>query len=297
MNDGFDFRDIIDEAEDIVMVTKAWPLSSPGPEIVYVNKAFTDLTGYSAAEAIGKNPRMLQSSGTDPAATSEIRTALESKESIRKIIKNFHKNGDEYWLDMNIIPLRNNAGEVTHFAAIERDITDQVILQLELERQSATDPLSGLLNRRAFNSVLDATTAKVIKTEGIYSIIMIDLDNFKWVNDTYGHDAGDHVIKSISVLCQRVFREQDHICRYGGDEIVVLLPNVRRKEAISVAERVRIQIDDLSVVTAGYDISVMASLGVSAFCGNDDQFLAVLKRVDNALYQAKADGRNRVRFN
>ena len=144
----FDFKDIIDEANDVIVVTKAFPITAPGPEIVYVNNAFTELTGYSSDEAIGGDPRMLQSTGTDPETRKIVRTALQKQEPVRVAIKNYSKSGEGYWLEMSILPLKNKAGEVTHFVAIERDVTESKELEFKLDRLSRHDPLSGLLNRR-----------------------------------------------------------------------------------------------------------------------------------------------------
>jgi len=127
----FSIEDVVRFANDIVIVTEADPLDEPGPKIVYVNEAFTRLTGYAKEEVLGKTPRVLQGPDSAPETRAEIRRALEKKEPIRTTIVNYSKSGEKYWLDINIIPLKNSKGEVTHFAAIERDLT--VIKQAEEE--------------------------------------------------------------------------------------------------------------------------------------------------------------------
>lgn len=124
MEKEFSLEDVVKFANDIVIVTESYPLDEPGPKIVYVNQAFTDLTGFDPEEVIGKTPRILQGPDSDPKTMAEIRTALEKKEPVRTAIVNYSKSGRKYWLDINIIPLKNRNGEVTHFAAIERDLTD-----------------------------------------------------------------------------------------------------------------------------------------------------------------------------
>ena len=124
MEKEFSLEDVVKFANDIVIVTEAYPLDEPGPKIVYVNKAFTDLTGFAPEEVIGKTPRILQGPDSHPETRAEIRAALKNKEPIRTVIVNYSKSGRKYWLDMNIIPLRNSNGEVNHFAAIERDLTE-----------------------------------------------------------------------------------------------------------------------------------------------------------------------------
>jgi PAS domain S-box-containing protein len=124
MKIDFSIEDVVKFANDIVIVTEAYPLDDPGPKIVYVNEAFTRLTGYTEEEVLGKTPRILQGPDSDPKVRAEIREALISKKSIRTTILNYSKSGKQYWLDLNIIPLKNKNGEVSHFAAIERDLTE-----------------------------------------------------------------------------------------------------------------------------------------------------------------------------
>ena len=124
MEKGFSLEDVVKLANDIVIVTEAYPLDEPGPKIVYVNKAFTDLTGFAPEEFVGKTPRILQGPDSDPRTRAEIRAALKNKEPVRTVIVNYSKFGRKYWLDLNIIPLKDSNGEVTHFAAIERDLTE-----------------------------------------------------------------------------------------------------------------------------------------------------------------------------
>lgn len=136
MENAFSLEDVVKFANDIIIVTEAHPLDEPGPKIVYVNKSFTDLTGYSPDEVIGKSPRILQGPDSDPQTRLEIRQALEKRHSVRTAIVNYSKSGRKYWLDINIIPLRNPSGEVTHFAAIERDLTDIKKAEEEIKKKN-----------------------------------------------------------------------------------------------------------------------------------------------------------------
>ena len=167
----FSFQQIVDAAKDVVIVTKADPIDPPGPEIVYVNKAFTELTGYTPDEVIGKTPRLLQASGTDADSRQAIKQALRNHQPVRVTIKNYAKSGREYWLDVSILALRNAAGEVTHFVAIERDVTEQKEFEHKLETLSRTDPLTGLLNRRALELRFDQ-----LHREGFQTLALVDLD-------------------------------------------------------------------------------------------------------------------------
>jgi len=136
MEKDFSLEDVVRFANDIVIVTEAYPLDPPGPKIVYVNQAFTNLTGYSPEEVIGKTPRILQGPESDTNARAAIRAALNKKEPFRTVIVNYSKSGRKYWLDINLIPLKDHKGNVTHFAAIERDLTDIKKAEEEIKQKN-----------------------------------------------------------------------------------------------------------------------------------------------------------------
>lgn len=290
----FNFRDIVEFAKDVILVTKAHPIDDPGPEIVYVNKAFTELTGYSYEEIVGKNPRILQSSGTDIETTREIRRGLEQKIPVRVTIKNYSKTGKEYWLDLSILPLSNPQGVVTHFVAIERDVTEQINLRNQLEILSRTDPLTGLLNRRVFDEITKNEFSRYKRNQEVYSLLMLDIDYFKLVNDKYGHPAGDAVLKSTSELCESNLRSHDEVARIGGEEFCVFLPNTNKEVAYEVAEKLRKIISNTSIPSHSDDISITVSIGVSEVTNTDSDYTDILERVDENLYKAKRAGRNQV---
>ena len=290
----FDFKDIIDEAHDVIVVTKATPIAAPGPEIVYVNKAFTELTGYSFDEAVGGDPRMLQSVDTDPETKAKIRRSLRKQEPVRVTIKNYSKTGESYWLEMNILPLKDAAGKVTHFAAIERDVTESKELELKLGQLSRHDPLSGLLNRRAFDEAIELELSRYFKTENTFSVLALDLDHFKSINDKYGHQAGDRVIQEMSETCKAMFDDIGLVARTGGEEFTILIPGMDAQTAEQLAKQLCKKVADLTVKTDIGLIKFTSSIGVSEVGLHDKITTQILVRADKALYEAKNSGRNRV---
>lgn len=290
----FNFKDIIEETQDIIIVTRASPLDEPGPEIVYVNKAFTRLTGYTAEEAIGNNPRMLQTEATDKASRDKVRQALERGEATRVTLKNTGKTGDEYWLDMSILPLRNEAGEITHFAAIERDVSDQKRLEQELDRLAKKDPLTGFLNRRAFDEIIDHEFSRFLRNFKGFSILFIDIDHFKSINDRNGHAIGDEVLENFANVFELIFRPYDSIARFGGDEFCILLTETALEKAINSAERLRQVVEKSIFSITDESVKVTISIGVSEVKYSDTHYDEVIQRADRALYLAKENGRNQV---
>lgn len=295
MNDyDFDFQQIVEAANDVVIATKAAPIEPPGPEMVYVNEAFTRLTEYTFEEAVGRSPRILQSSDTELATKRTIKQALQDQASVRVTIKNYSKSGRQYWLDLSILPLRDATGEVTHFVAIERDVTEQKLLEEKLEALSMTDSLTGLLNRRCFEQNLAREFSRCKRQGGGYALLMLDVDHFKSINDSFGHQVGDLTLKTLAKRCQQNLRAHDSMARLGGEEFCVLLPLADTQAAFRVAEKLRTSIANQAFSHDGLEVAVTISVGLSQWDAADGDALSALERADKALYEAKQTGRNRI---
>lgn len=290
----FSFEDIVDNVNDVILVTRAQPLENGGPEIVYVNKAFTMVTGYAAEHALGSTPRMLQGPETDPQARARIRAALQAGRMVRTEILNYDRNGRPYMADLNIVPLYGPAGDITHWVAIQRDLTEQKAHERLLLELATTDSLTGLANRRQFLFRTREELARAGRYDKPLSLLTFDVDHFKRVNDRYGHGVGDQVLREIAQVCREQLRECDVLARIGGEEFAAVLPETPGQGALVAAERLRRAVEGRGFLIAGVPVRVTASFGVSGRQPGDRDPLVILGRADSALYVAKRNGRNRV---
>ena len=293
------FSQIADSVNDILIVTTP-DLDPPGPIILYVNPAFTRLTGYSAAEAIGSTPRILQGPGTNIATRAIIRTGLKAGQPVHEKILNFAKSGAPYWLDLHIVPLRDANGTITHFAAVERDVTMDKRRLDELEHLADRDTLTGIPNRRAFfraaasnveNAAADAKWAIGPKRP---CLAFIDVDHFKLVNDELGHVVGDAVLCGVAECLTENVRRLDMLGRIGGEEFAVCMPAVTLQEATALAERLRRAVAGTQMATPKGPVTITVSIGVACL-KNGESITELTDRADEAMYAAKRAGRNRVR--
>ena len=290
------FQALVENTNDVIMVLDATPFSAGGPKIAYVNPAFEKLMGYRADEVVGQNPKFLQGPATDDETRSQIRQAMRDNKSIRTQILNYAKDGNELWLDINFVPLFDENGSLAYYAAIERDLTEHKKLQFALEDMARTDGLTGLANRQAFLGRANGEFSRARRYSRSLSVIMIDIDHFKSINDQYGHAAGDQVLRQLGRQCQRELRDSDFLGRIGGEEFALLLPDTPKDNTLYVAERMREQLSKTAItLDNGITLTITASFGVAAMIDEDADFNAVLHRADVAMYDAKHGGRNQVK--
>lgn len=290
------FQSLIQTTTDVVMVTDARPQDAGGPRIVYVNPAFEQLMGYPAAEILGQSPQILNGPETDKHTRYRIRKAMREGKNIRCEILKYAKDGQPRWLDVNLQPLRNSNGEITHFACIERDLSRYKKIERQLANMALFDSLTGTLNRPAFYQHAEKEFARSKRYYRPLAVIMLDIDHFKSINDRYGHSGGDQVLQIFAEACQEVIRSTDIMGRVGGEEFALLLPDTPLKSAFSLAERLRERINKYPYLAGDMLIEVTASLGVAELQQDDTDFRALLNRADSALYEAKHAGRNQVKI-
>jgi diguanylate cyclase (GGDEF)-like protein/PAS domain S-box-containing protein len=201
--------------------------------------------------------------------------------------------GQEMWGDCVIAPVFEADGSTGGYVAVIRDVSVEHINTQELIDAALTDPLTGLHNRRGLEGRSEALHFRPGGAPVTQVWIMVDIDHFKRVNDTYGHEAGDEVLKAVAEALRSTARGADLVARFGGEEFVLVLPDTSAELAVRIAERLRLAIETLSTDVGGQVIRVTASFGVAQRAAQDSQ-LEVLERADAALYSSKKDGRNRV---
>ncbi len=199
------------------------------------------------------------------------------------------KTMEAIWFDLStrIIDLDGELALYTTF----KDMTENKQKEEELFTQASTDPLTGLFNRRQFELMSSAQVALAKRHKTAYCVIMLDIDHFKKVNDTYGHDAGDEVLKYIALVLKTSLRESDILARYGGEEFILFLPHTSPTEGYHVAERLRISVEQSNIFANDLVLNVTISLGLSI--STDTNLATVVKEADTALYESKTSGRNK----
>ena len=278
----------IEASSQAIMITNA------KQEMVYVNPAFCKMTGYAEDEILGKTPRLLQGAETSEATRVAIREAMATNKPIRAEILNYHKSGKPYWLDLSIVPVRDDEAEVTHYVAIEVDITERKQAEHEIARIAMEDHLTGLANRRAAEDRLELEWGRARRDHGSFAVAIVDIDRFKLVNDQYGHQVGDLVLQHVATGMLGNLRGGDWIARWGGEEFIVCFHDMDRRGAMTAAERLRKHVKGNSITLPQGELSTTVSMGVSLYGSEHTDIASMLAQADALLYEAKHAGRDRV---
>jgi diguanylate cyclase (GGDEF)-like protein/PAS domain S-box-containing protein len=255
-------------------------------KIISLSSAFVHNSGYTKQELIGQTHSLLQHPDMPSEIFEQMWRQISQQKTWEGEIKNRRKNGSDFWVETIIMPKYDEKGEHIGYLSIRQDITNQK----HIEELSILDYLTQVYNRKYFNEKLTESIELYQRYTTPFSLIMIDVDYFKNINDDYGHLVGDECLIQLSSRLQEHLRANDILARWGGEEFIVLLPHSHKDEAKKIAHKLRSLIE-LHVFVDVSQITI--SLGVTAFL-SDDSFDTVLERVDKALYMAKDQGRNRV---
>lgn len=264
--------------------------------IVYVNPAFVRITGYSAEEVIGREGRFLVRDDLAQPDLEEIRAALREKREGQALLRNYRKDGTQFWNELFISPVKDASGAATtHFVSVINDVSERVNYQKELEYQATHDSLTGLANRNLLNDRINHAIAWAKRNELSVGVMLLDLDHFKLINDGSGHGAGDIVLKEVAHRLNRCVRETDTVARLGGDEFVLILTDLPETDDVDViAEKVATALSR-PIEVDGHDMFVTASIGISLYPRDGDNGETLLRYADIAMYRVKEHGRNSVR--
>ena len=312
---------VVVNAKDAILITEAEPIDLPGPRIVYCNPAFLATTGFDAADVIGKTPRILQSAETSRATLDLIREALTHWQPVEVELINVRKDGSKFWVQLSIVPVADEHGWFTHWVSVQRDVSERKAAELlvreaqadrdakvaletrllererieqELSYAAFHDDLTSLHNRAYLMSrLMTLFNCDDRRHAPAVTVLFLDLDRFKFVNDSLGHTAGDHLLKVVARRLESCVREGDVFARVGGDEFAILLAErASAADAVEVAQQIVSQLS-LPVVINGQDIFTSCSLGIVTADASHTSPEDLLRDADVAMYAAKKQGRGR----
>lgn len=287
----------IDQSINNVFITDA------KGHIEYVNPMFEQVTGYVKEEVIGQNPRIFASGETTHAEYEELWGTITAGKTWRGVFKNKKKNGQYYWGNGLITPIKNEKGQITHFLAVQEDITEKMKTEERVKYLASYDELTGLLNRTCFMAQLDEwlSRSKTYNQTGV--LLLIDIDGFRLINDTYGHSTGDNVLHRVAEFLITTLFETDKqyvnkdvresiLGRMGGDEFAILLPARNEKEGMETAEEIRKRLEKLRFVEIPGHFT--ASIGIVLYPRDGSTTKELITKADASLYHAKELGHSRV---
>ena len=283
----------IDASSNGIMIVDT---TLPDHPIVDVNPAFEQITGYPSEEVLGRNARFLSRDDEKQMGMDEIRAALREQRDGQAVVRNYRKDGSLFWNELSIAPVRDDGGKVTHYVGIINDITEQKRYEEQLEYQANHDELTDLPNRNLLSNLLGQSVLYAQRYRRELAVLFIDLDYFKFVNDSLGRSVGDRLLKTMAERLRGCVRSADTVARHGGDEFVVVLTDLEKSEDVApVAQKIRDSLA-LPTLTDGQELVTSCSIGISVYPKDGDDAQTLLKNADAAMFRAKEQGRNNFQF-
>ncbi|MGZ8288261.1 MAG: EAL domain-containing protein [Telluria sp.] len=264
--------------------------------IEYVNPAFERISGYTAAESLGRDSRFMAAAGLDEDERQRLRNAIRERLQVNVVFRNRRKNGEIFWNDLTITPVADGTGKVTHFIGVINDVTALKQRTAHLEHEVNHDALTGLANRTLLWDRLEQAIHMAHRNKTLVATALIDLNGFKQINDSYGHEAGDEVLKAVAQRLTASVRESDTVARLSGDEFVLVLVNQpSMRYTLRMIERLRLALSQ-PITFDHTEIETGASIGVSMFPHDGADALELVRAADVAMYHAKASQQDQAYF-
>lgn len=264
--------------------------------IQYVNAKFEAMSGYKKEEVIGKNPRILKSGYTSDTDYKNLWRTISSGQEWQGEFHNKRKNGDLYWEKALISPIFNSAGAITHYIAVKEDITEEKQEQSLLKYQAKYDYLTKIPNRNYALEKVDKLLNQAREDKSNIGLMFIDLDHFKEVNDSLGHDFGDELLVEATNRMKYELRSTDLLARLGGDEFFVVIPMVKSRVELQIIADKIINFLKKPFHLFGEEVFISASIGITIFPEDGIELKQLIRNADLAMYQAKKNGRNQFQF-
>jgi diguanylate cyclase (GGDEF)-like protein/PAS domain S-box-containing protein len=275
-----------------VMMDEMVRITDKNGIITYVNEAMLVHTGYTKEELIGRKVGVFKSGFHHKSFYEDLWDTILSGKTFKAVFTNRKKDKKLYYEEETTTPIMDTDDVIQNFVATSQDITERVLIEEKLQKLATVDSLTGIYNRYKTNEEIEIEIGRNKRYDENFALAMFDIDHFKKVNDTYGHEVGDYVLQEISNIVTNEIRESDRFGRWGGEEFMLILPKLSKKEALHVSEKLRGKIESHDFKDIG---RITISIGVTVFEPSDTKE-SLLKRADNALYRAKNEGRNRVVF-
>ncbi len=280
----------LEQSADLVMITDNKGI------VEYVNPAFEETTGYGFSEVVGGSSNVMLSGEQSPDYYKRLWETLLSGEVYHDVMINRKKNGDLYYEDKLITPIFNEKGEIIHFVSTGRDITERMKNEERLRFMAHHDALTKLPNRILFMDRLEHSLALAKRHTRKVAVLFLDLDRFKTINDTLGHDVGDQMLIQLSERLVGSLRESDTVARLGGDEFAVLLNDIETEQDISQLAHKILRGLEQPIEVGERELFITTSIGISMFPSDGSESVSLLKHADVAMYRAKELGKNNYQF-
>ncbi len=265
-------------------------------KIQWVNKAFTDITGYSKTEVVNQRPSILKSGKHSKDFYQRLWESILTLGKWQGEIWNKRKNGEVFAENLSIFAIKDQNNQITHFASILSDITANKAKEEKINYLAFRDSLTGLYNRAMFGDRLNLELAKAKRQGYLVAVLFIDLDEFKSVNDTHGHGVGDLLLKQIADRLLSATRETDTVARIGGDEFIVILPDIKEAEQIRMISEKLLKVFEAPWQIDDKTFYIAASIGISIYPLDGIKPQELIQNADIAMYKAKEKGHNQYEF-